>query len=157
MSTLTNTLQLQVSKALKSGDRVRVETLRFLLSAARNAAIAKYGNKSEEAMTDDDVLEVIKKQVKTHRESVEAFTKAGRQELADTEKAQLAILEAYLPKQMSDEELKQLLEPIAAPARKDLPAGRQDFGLLMGQAMKAVKRQADGARVSVLLKEMLQK
>lgn len=149
MSTLINTLQLQVSEALKSGDRVRVETLRFLLSAVRNAAIAKYGNKSEEAMTDDDVVDVIKKQVKTHRESVEAFTQAGRQELADIEKAQLVILEAYLPKQMSDEELKGLLKPIVASEEKN-------FGLLMGQAMAAVAGKADGGRVSALLKEMMQ-
>ncbi|MEK7065673.1 MAG: GatB/YqeY domain-containing protein, partial [Patescibacteria group bacterium] len=142
-------LQLQVSEALKSGDRVRVETLRFLLSAVRNAAIAKYGNKSEVAVTDDDVVDVIKKQVKTHRESVEAFTQAGRQELADAEKAQLAILESYLPKQMSDDDLKKLLGPIAA-------SGEKNYGLLMGQAMKAVKGQADGARVSTLLKEMIQ-
>lgn len=148
MSTLTNTLQLQVSEALKSGDRVRVETLRFLLSAARNAAIAKYGNKSEEAMTDDDVVDVIKKQVKTHRESVEAFTKAGRAELANAEKAQLAILESYLPKQMSDEDLKKILEPIAA-------SGEKNFGLLMGTAMKAVKGQADGWRVSSILKQLI--
>ena len=149
MSTLLYTLQLQVSEALKSGDRVRVETLRFLLSAVRNAAIAKYGNKSEVAVTDDDVVDVIKKQVKTHRESVEAFTQAGRQELADAEKAQLAILESYLPKQMSDDDLKKLLGPIAA-------SGEKNYGLLMGQAMKAVKGQADGARVSTLLKEMIQ-
>ncbi len=149
MSTLLYTLQLQVSEALKSGDRVRVETLRFLLSAVRNAAIAKYGNKSEVAVTDDDVVDVIKKQVKTHRESVEAFTQAGRQELADVEKAQLAILEAYLPKQMSDEELTKILEPVVA-------TGEKNFGLLMGQAMKAVKGQADGAKVSTLLKEMIQ-
>ena len=147
MSTSINTLQSQVSQALKSGDRVRVETLRFLLSAARNMAIAKYGNKSEEAMTDDDVLDVIKKQVKTHRESVDAFIKAGRQELADTEKAQLAILESYLPKQISNEELTKILEPIVA-------TGEKNFGLLMGQAMAAVAGKADGGRVSSILRQL---
>lgn len=148
MSTLANTLQLHVSEALKSGDRVRVDTLRFLLSAVRNAAIAKYGNKSEVAMTDDDVVDVTKKQVKTHRESVEAFTQAGRQELADAEKAQLAILESYLPKQISDEELKKILEPITA-------SGEKNFGLLMRQAMVAVGGKADGGRVSSILKQLI--
>lgn len=148
MSTLLHTLQLQISEALKSGDRMRVETLRFLLSAARNAAIAKYGNKSDKAMTDGDVVEVIKKQVKTHRESVEAFSKAGRAELADAEKAQLAILEAYLPKQISDEDLKKILEPIIA-------SGEKNFGLLMGQAMAAVAGRADGGRVSSILKQLI--
>ncbi|OGG13536.1 hypothetical protein A2875_05300 [Candidatus Gottesmanbacteria bacterium RIFCSPHIGHO2_01_FULL_46_14] len=146
---LLQALQTEVTQALKSGDRVRVETLRFLLSAIRNSAIAKYGNKGQEAMTDEDVLEVIKKQVKTHRESIEAFASAGRQELANTEKAQLAILESYLPKQVSDEDIKKILEPVVA-------SGEKNFGLLMGQAMKAVKGQADGGRVSAILKQMLQ-
>ena len=146
---LLQALQTEVTQALKSGDRVRVETLRFLLSAIRNSAIAKYGNKGQEAMTDEDVLEVIKKQVKTHRESIEAFASAGRQELANTEKAQLAILESYLPKQVSDEDIKKILEPVVA-------SGEKNFGLLRGQAIKAVKGQADGGRVSAILKQMLQ-
>jgi uncharacterized protein YqeY len=111
--TLTD-LQTQIAEALKAGDKVRVDTLRFLLAAVRNVAIAKYGNKGEAALTDDDVLDVIKKQVKTHRESVEAFTKAGRRELADNENAQLAILEAFVPKQISYDELKKLLQPVVA-------------------------------------------
>lgn len=147
MSTLLHTLQLQISEALKSGDRVRVDTLRFLLSAIRYEAIAKYGAKGEAALTDEDVLGVIKKQVKTHRESVDAFTKAGRAELADVEKAQLAILESYLPKQISDEELKKILEPVIA-------TGEKNFGLLMGQAMAAVAGKADGGRVSSILKQL---
>ena len=147
MSTLLNSLQREVTVALKSGDRVRVDTLRFLLSAVRNSAIAKYANVGEAGLTDRDVLDVIAKQVKTHRESVEAFTKAGRTELADREASQLAILEAYLPKQMTDADLKKLLEPIAS-------SGEKNFGLLMGQAMNVVKGQADGQRVSAILKRM---
>jgi len=147
MSTLLTRLQGQVSEALKSGDRVRVETLRFLLSAIRNTAIAKYENRGETAMTDEDVLDVIKKQVKTHKESVEAFSKAGRHELADGEKAQLEILESYLPKQISDEELKVILAPVAA-------SGETNFGLLMKQAMAAVAGKADGGRVSRVLKQL---
>ena len=145
---LLQALQTEVRQALKSGDRVRVETLRFLLAATRNSAIDKYGNKADVAMIDEDVLDVIKKQVKTHRESVEAFTNAGRSELADAEKAQLAILEEYLPKQMADEEIKKILAPIAT-------SGEKNFGLLMGQAMKAVKGQADGGRVSRILKQLI--
>lgn len=145
---LLDDLRASLAASLKEHDAVRVETLRFLLAAVRNAAIAKYGAAGESKLTDADVLDVVKKQVKTHTESVDAFTKAGRTELADKEKAQRAILETYLPRQMSDEDLKRVLEPIAA-------AGG-DFGPMMGKAMKAVGGNADGARVSLMLKQLLQ-
>lgn len=132
---------------MKAHDAVTVDTLRFLLAAVRNVAIAKYGADGEAKITDADVLDVIKKQVKTHTESVDAFTKANRPELAKNEQAQLAILEQYIPKQLSDEELTALIAPVAA-------AGG-DFGPLMGRAMAAVKGQADGSRVSAILKQLL--
>ena len=99
-------------------------------------------------MTDTDVLDVIKKQAKTHKESIEAFTKAGRTELAAKESEELSILESYLPKQLTDDELRKLLEPVAA-------SGEANFGLLMGRAMAAVSGQADGGRVSSILKQMI--
>jgi uncharacterized protein YqeY len=144
--TLTD-LQSKLVTAMKSGDAVMVETLRFLISAVKNVAIAKYGTEADTKLTAADVADMVKKQVKTHKESVEAFTKAGRTELAEKEKAQLAILETFMPKEISDEDLKTLLSPVAA-------AGG-DFGPLMGRAMAAVKGQADGARVSAMLKLLL--
>lgn len=95
---LLQDIQDQSTAALKGGDRVRVSTLRMLISAVKNAAISKYGADSEKNLTDVDVLETIKKQVKTHRESIEAFTRGGRQDLVDKEKAELLILEAHLSK-----------------------------------------------------------
>jgi uncharacterized protein len=139
-------LQSQLIDAMKRGDTVVVETIRFLISDVKNLAIHKYGTQTNK-LTESDILEVVKKQVKTHRESVEAFEKAGRTELAVREKAQLGVLEAYLPKQISDEELKKLLEPVA------LAGG--DFGPMMGKAMAAVKGLADGARVSAMLKSLV--
>ncbi|HLD24710.1 MAG TPA: GatB/YqeY domain-containing protein [Patescibacteria group bacterium] len=144
---LLDDLTSQLTHAMKSRDTVRVETLRFLLAAIRNVAIAKYGAEGESKLTDSDVLDVVKKQVKTHNESIEAFTKAGRTELVQTEKAQLAILETYLPKQMSDEELTKLLEPVVKEGG--------EFGPMMGKAMKVVAGKADGSRVSAVLKSLL--
>lgn len=143
---LLDDLKSQLPAAMKNHDAVSVETIRFLLAAVRNVAIDKYGADGETKITDADVLDVIKKQVKTHTESVDVFTKAGRTELADKEKAQLAFLEQYLPKQLTDEELRVLLAPVAA-------AGG-DFGPLMGKAMAAVKGLADGSRVSAMLKQL---
>lgn len=144
---LLDTLKIQLTTAMKAHDAVTVDTVRFLLAAVRNVAIDKYGAEGEAKITDADILDVVKKQVKTHHESVEAFTKAGRAELAQQEKAQLTVLEQYLPKQMSDEELKALIAPVAAQGG--------DFGPLMGKAMAAVKGGADGGRVSAILKQLL--
>src|SRR5574341_1976747 len=105
-----NDLQQDLNSSLKAGKTDRVETLRFLIAAVRNAAIAKYGSAAEAKLTEEDMLDVVKKQVKTHRESIDAFVSAGRVELAAKEKTQLAVLEEFVPKQMSDEELKKLLE-----------------------------------------------
>lgn len=146
---LIDELRQTLTASLKTGDSRRVDTLRFLLAAIQNAAIAKYGAKGEAGLTDADILDVIKKQAKTHKESIEAFERAGRTELVTKEKEELAILETYLPKPLSDEEIKALLAPLVA-------SGENNFGLLMGQVMKVVKGQADGGRVSALLKQMLQ-
>jgi len=146
---LLDDIKKDITDSLKKGDHIRVETLRFLLAAIRNTAIATYGNKGEEAMTDENILDVIKKQVKTHKESISAFTSGGRKELADKESQELAILAAFLPKEISDEELKALLTPTVA-------GDTSNFGLLMKQAMSVVGDKADGGRVSSMLKQMLQ-
>jgi hypothetical protein len=145
---LLDEIKEDVLTSMKKGDHVRVDTLRFLIAAVRNAAISKYAAAGEAAMKDEDVLDVIKKQVKTHKESIEAFTKANRSELVSKEQGELTILEAFLPKEISDDELKVLLEPIAA-------SGEQNFGLLMKQAMTVVAGCADGGRVSTLLRSMI--
>lgn len=156
MSPLLTILTHEMTRSLKNGEQLRLDTIRFLLAAVRNDAIAKYGAKGEEGLNDADVLGVIKKQAKSHRESVEAFEKAGRTELATKEKVELAILEEYLPKQLSDEEIKAFIAPLVAPREINPLTGGQDFGKLMGLAMKAVDGQADGGRVAEILKEMLQ-
>ncbi|MBU1327302.1 GatB/YqeY domain-containing protein [Patescibacteria group bacterium] len=143
-----NDLKIDLNASLKKGDTVRVATLRFLLAAIQNAGIAKYGKEVDTKITEEDILDCIKKQVKTHKESIEAFTAANRPELSSKERDELTILEKFLPDQMTDEELVVLLKPIAA-------GGETNFGLLMKQAMAIVKRKADGGRVAAMLKNML--
>ncbi|EKD67791.1 MAG: hypothetical protein ACD_48C00217G0003 [uncultured bacterium] len=147
---LLDDLKVDVLTSMKKHDHIRVDTLRFLLAAIRNAAIAKYQAAGEAAMKDEDVLDVIKKQVKTHKESIEAFTSAGRTELASKEQGELTILEAFLPKEISDEELKKLLEPVAK-------SGETNFGLMMKQAVGIVAGCADGRRVSTMLRNLMAK
>jgi uncharacterized protein YqeY len=145
---LRDTIQQDVNASLKAGKRDRVETLRYLLSAVRNSAISKYGAESETKLTDEDVVDVVKKQIKTHKESVEAFQKAERTDLVDKENIQLAILKEFAPKELSDEELKKMLSPIIA-------SGEVNFGKLMGQAMGSVGNMADGGKVASILKQLL--
>jgi len=145
---LLTEIQKDIVSSLKSGNGVRVETLRFLVSAVRNLGIAKYGAECETKITDSDVLDVIKKQVKSHRESIEAFQKAGRKELVTHEQQQLEILEAMLPAELSDTELKTILKDVVG-------SGETNFGKLMGLAMAKVNGKAGGNRVSQMVKELL--
>ena len=147
---LIDTLQSDLNASLKAGKAARVEALRFLIAGVRNSVTNKYGAEWEKKMTDADVLDVVKKQIKTHNESIEAFTHAGRQELVDKEKGQLSVLMEFAPKELSDDELKLILAPIAT-------SGEKNFGLLMKNAMAAVKGQADGGRVSALMKNLMPK
>ena len=145
---LRDTLQTDLNTSLKAGKAARVETVRFLLAAVTNYGITKYGADIEKKLTDADVTEVVKKQVKTHKESIEAFQNAGRKELVERETIQLQVLQEYAPKELSDEDLQKLLRPIAS-------SGEQNFGLLMKQAMAAVGGRADGGKVAALLKQMI--
>lgn len=145
---LLDSIKTDIQESLKKGNTLRLETLRFLLSHVRNAAINKYGPKAETSVTDQDVLDVVKKQVKTRKESIDAFTKGGRIDLAAKEKAELDILQAFLPQELTDEELKTILLPVVS-------TGEKNFGLLMKQAMAKVSGRADGGRVSAVLKELM--
>jgi len=144
---LLQDIQHTVTESLKKGDAVVVETLRFLIAAVQYEAIRTYGADAHTKVTDDDVMRVIKKQIKTHKESIEMFEKAERVELAAKEKAQLEILMRYVPSEMTDDELISVLQPFAS-------AGGE-FGPLMGKAMVAVKGKADGQRVSRVLRMLM--
>jgi hypothetical protein len=147
MATLLDTIHTSINESLKRRDTVRVETLRFLFATIQNSAIAKYGAQAKTSITDADCLDAIKKQVKTHKESITAYKAGNREDLVARETAELVILEEYLPQQMSDEELKTLLTPVTS-------SQEPNFGLLMKQAMQLVGDRADGQRVSSMLKAL---
>ena len=98
------------------------------------------------------MLGIITKQAKQRRESVESFEKAGRKDLADKEKAELAILESYLPKQLSDDELRAVVQKAIVWSDAKSPA---DMGKLMKVLMPAVQGKADGKRVQEVVKDLL--
>ncbi len=141
-------IKSDIQTSLKEGNSLRVSTLRMTLSAIRNSAISKYGARGEEGLTDQDVLDVIKKQSKERKESIEAYKQAGRTDLVEKEQQELDILVQFLPKELTDEELKAILQPIIA-------SGEKNFGLIMKQSVSLVQGKADGSRISAVVKQLL--
>lgn len=146
--TLGEKIEADLKEALKSKDAIRVSTLRMLKAGMQNSAIEKRVEKLE----DKDVISVISKQVKQHRESIDGFTKGAREDLVDKEKAELAILETYMPKQLSTEELKALIKSVI---EKVGAKSKADMGKVMKAVMEEAKGQADGKTVSQLVSEEL--
>ena len=122
--TLQEQLSADVKQAMKDRDNELRDTLRFLLSAVKNAEIDKRG-----PLTDDEELALLRTQAKQRQDSIEQYRAGGRDDLADLEAAQLAILERYLPQQMSDDELAAFVQ---AGVAETGAAGPKDMGKVMG-------------------------
>ena len=145
--TLKDKIQEALKAALKRQQGVEVSTLRLLLSEIKYAEIAQ-----RKPADDGRVLDVIAREVKRRRESIEAFRKGNRGDLVEQEEAELAILMSYLPEQMSRAE-------IIAVAREAMDAvgarGPSDKGRVMGQLMPQLKGRADGKEVSEVVAKLL--
>lgn len=137
-------------ESMKAKDSLRTETLRMVKSALNYLKIEK----KKEMLDDEDVLAVISKQVKQHKESVESFEKGGRAELADKEKKELAILEGYMPKQISPDELSKIIKETIQEVGA---ASKKDFGKVMKAVSAKLKNQADGKAVSRIVGEEISK
>ncbi len=124
MGKLALTLNEEIKNAMRAKDETKLMVLRMVKTAMNNAAIAK----SKNDLDDTEELEVIQKQAKQRRESIDSFEKAGRAELAAKEKAELAVLEGYLPKQMNDDEIRDVCRQVIA---KTQAAGAADSGKVM--------------------------
>lgn len=144
------TLKDQLKESMLAKDELRTSVLRFILSGITYYEINKGGAGYE--ATEEDVMAVINKEAKQRKDSIIEFEKAGRQELADKEKAELAIIEKFLPEQMGEEDIKKLVEEAVVATRA---TGPQDMGKVMGALMPKVKGKADGGLVSRLVKEKL--
>jgi uncharacterized protein YqeY len=144
---LKDSIQEALWRALKRQQRVEVSTLRLLLSEIKYAEIAQ-----QKPADDNKVLDVIAKEVKRRRESIEAFRQGNRSDLVAQEEAELAVLMSYLPEQMSRAE-------IVAAARRVVDAvgakGPSDKGKVMSQLMPQLKGKADGKEVSEIVTELL--
>jgi uncharacterized protein YqeY len=134
--------------AMKSGDHARLEVVRFALSGLKSAEKEKQAKDASATLTDEEAIAVLQKEAKKRKESIELFRKGGREDLASKEESDLAILAAYLPKELSRDE-------IAAMVDKARAAGANDFSSLMRETMKDVKGRADGKLVGEVIKEKL--
>jgi uncharacterized protein YqeY len=144
---LKDSIQEALRGALKQQHRVEVAILRLLLSEIKNAEIAQ-----QKPADDNKVLDVITREVKRHRESIEAFKQGNRSDLVAQEEAELAILMSYLPEQMSRTEIlaavRQVVDAVGAK-------GPNDKGKVMAQLMPQLKGKADGKEVSEIVTELL--
>lgn len=146
---LKATLQQHLTDAMRAQDKVRAGTLRMVLTAVTNEEVA---GKAHRELSEDEVLKVVAKEAKKRREAAEAYHGAGREELAAQEEAELAVLEGYLPAQLSDEELLAMAREAVAEAGVEDMRG-------MGQVMKVlqprVAGRAEGGRIASAVRQAL--
>lgn len=144
-------IQEDLIEAQKAKDELKVSTLRLLLGAIKNYAIAKESTSYNPS--DEEIAGVVQKEIKQRKESIESYKAGGRQELADKENKELEILQKYLPEQMSEEEIRKLVDGAIAETGA---SSMQDMGKVMGVLSPTLKGKADIGVVSGIVKEKLQ-
>ncbi|HLD02004.1 MAG TPA: GatB/YqeY domain-containing protein [Patescibacteria group bacterium] len=143
-------LQEQLKQSMLAKDAEKTSVLRMLLSAVGYAEI-NHGAGYE--ATKEDIQTVIEKEVKQRRDSIEQFKTGGRNDLAEKEEKELAILQAYLPEQMSEDEVSGLVKQAIAETGA---SSMQDMGKVMGNLMPKTKGKADGSMISRIVRESLE-
>ena len=149
MENLFDTVSADIKKAMLARDTVRLESLRGIKKEFLEAKTAKG---SDGTLSDDRAIQILSKMVKQRRESAEIYTQQNRPELAEAELAQAAVIEEYMPKQLSPEELDAALREIIARVGATSP---KEMGKVMGVASKELAGKADGRAISAAVKALL--
>src|SRR3989338_8902216 len=144
-------LKKSIPDALRARDEVRLRTLRSLITAMTNEVVAKK-RKPDEFLTDEEAFTVVKREVNERKDSIEQFEKASRNDLVEPEKAELAILESYLPSMMSRDEIMAVAKAKMAELGV---SNKTDTGKFTGTIMKELKGKADGADVKEVVDLLL--
>ena len=150
-------IQTAMKEAMKSGDKRRLSTLRLVLAAIKDRDIAarvdeKGHSTGKDRVEDSDILALLQKMIKQRRDSVEIYTQGGREELADQETAEIAIIEEFLPQQMSEDEIRDATKSLIA----ELGAkGLKDMGRVMGALKERYTGKMEFAKASAMVKEAL--
>lgn len=151
--TLKDTLNADLKTAMKSGDTAKRDALRVLLAAIKQGEVDTLDPaKRAMGLTDEDVTVILTREAKRRRESIEGYEKGGRADLVAKEKAELDLIESYLPKQMSREEIAELAKQAIAEAGA---TSEKQMGAVMQKLMPKVKGKADGKVVNQIVKELL--
>lgn len=145
--TLQQRLEAAMRDAMRARDEQRTQTLRMAMAAAQNLRIARGRD-----LTDDDVVDVLTKQVKQRRESIAMYRDAGRDDRAATEEAEAAILAEFLPEQLSEGEIEEMAREAIAATGASSP---KDMGRVMGQLSPQTRGRADGRVVSDVVRRLL--
>lgn len=149
MGTLKDALRADLTTAMKSRDQLRAATLRMALTALTTEEVS---GASARQLSDDEVLTVLAREAKKRREAATAYDDAGRAELAERERAELAILETYLPAQLDDAELRALVAAAIAATGAD---GPRAMGAVMKVVTPTVRGRAEGGRVAAEVRSQL--
>lgn len=147
---LKSQLDNDIKAALLGGDRFRADILRNLKAAILSEEVAK--NKRDEGLSDEEFEQVVAREVKKRLDSVQQYTAAARPELAETEQAEAKILEAYLPEQLSEEDIKVAIDDTIAELNV---SGPQAMGQVIGAVKGKLGNSADGSTIARLVKEAL--
>ena len=147
--TLYDQISEDIKAAMKARDKVRLETLRNIKKVFIEAKTAPGAN---DTLADADAIKIIQKLAKQGREAAAIFTQKGRQDLADGELAQVAVIEGYLPPQLSEAEIEIAVREIIAQSGA---SGMKDMGKVMGMASKQLAGKADGRTISTIVKRLL--
>jgi uncharacterized protein YqeY len=140
-----------IKSAMKAKDKIRLETVRSIKKVLLEKEIELRG-KGKDTLAPEDEIEILVQQAKQRRDSIEQYLQAGRADLADKEKTELDIIETYLPAQISDAELEEIISNIIT---KLGATTAKDLGKVMGVAMKELKGKADGKKIQELVKSKL--
>ncbi|MFH1857074.1 MAG: GatB/YqeY domain-containing protein [Candidatus Omnitrophota bacterium] len=147
---LAERIEKDLVAAMKAKDEARVGTLRFLKAALKNYGIEKRNKE----LKDEDVIQVLRRQIKQRQDSIEAYKAGNRPELAQKEESELVILKNYMPEELSEDELKKIISQTVSEIQA---SGIKDMGKVMGAVMPKVAGKADGKMLSRLVSEELKK
>lgn len=145
---LEQTITEQMKAAMKSGDKLRLETVRSIRAAILEFNTSGVGR----PMNDDDEVKLLQKLAKKRRDAMEIFRANGRDEAADKEQAELAILEEFLPTMLNEAEITSIVQRVIADTGA---TSQKDFGKVIGAAMKELRGKADGTLVQTVVKSLL--
>lgn len=143
---IKNDIQETINNALKAGNKTVLSALRFIMSQIKYEEIDK-----QKELTDEEVMSLMQKEIKKRKEAIEMFKKGNRDDLVKDEESQIAVIQEYLPQQLSEEELNKMINEVIASS-----GGERSMGKVIGLVMGKAKGRADGSIIAKLVKQKLE-